>query len=259
MNLRLIIPCQCCVSSSRRDIIIQLVDLCCLPKMIKNLRISQQIPSYENHIFHILSSTPPPNSLKRLDVSNCYFLKDFFDIPPFLTHLTVSYPSLPRNTIKLPSTLEYLNISGYVRNTLYTSEPNHFYKYSHNWINMFPEDAPFLHTIKLHLYVSPEILFPAIIHFADTIRHLDCRILLSHMSDICMCENPCHLGRQLHLSMIRELKNLKELKFHSRLEKDDIENFPVSLKKLWMINVFNNRSLIEFANRKGIEVLELHH
>ncbi|PKK69497.1 hypothetical protein RhiirC2_850671 [Rhizophagus irregularis] len=257
-NLRLIIPCQCCISSSRRDIIIQITDLSCLPTIISNLTISQKIPSYDNHIFHILSSTPPPNSLRRLDVSNCFFLKDLFDITPTLTHLTVSYPSFPRNAIKLPSTLEYLNISGYVRDSPYTSESTNFCDYSKKWIDMFPEDAPSLHTLILHLYASPERLFSAILKFSNTIRHLDCRILLSHMSDICMCENPCHLGRQLHFNMIRELKNLKELKFHSRLEKDEIENFPVSLKKLWIINVFNNRSLIDFANRRGIEVLELH-
>ncbi|EXX78306.1 hypothetical protein RirG_016190 [Rhizophagus irregularis DAOM 197198w] len=71
----------------------QLMDLCCLPKSVNSFIICLQIPTYDNQIF---TSTPPPNTLKRLD---------------FLTHLTVSYPSLPRDTIKLPSTIEYLNIS----------------------------------------------------------------------------------------------------------------------------------------------------
>jgi hypothetical protein len=256
-NLKLIIPCQCCISSSRRDIIIQLVDLYCLPKTINNLTIRQQIPPYDNHIFHMLSSTPPPNSLKQLDVSKCFFLKDLFDLPPFLTHLTVCFPSKPRDTVKLPSTIEYLSISSYyyVYESInhYTLESVYLVEYSQNWIEMFPEDAPSLHTLKLHLCVSPEKLFPAIIRFADTIHHLDCRILLSNMNDR---EN---LGKQLQLGVIRESKNLKELKFHSRLEENEIENFPVSLKRLWMINGFNNRSIIDFANRRGIEVFELEH
>jgi hypothetical protein len=197
-----------------RLFIIQLVDLYCLPRSINNLTISLQTTTYDNYI---LTSTPPPNSLKRLDGSDCLFLRSMFDLPQYLTHLTVSYPSLPRDTVKLPSTIKYLNISGYIPKNLHNTlnNPNN---YSKGWINMFPDNAPFLRTLILHLYVSPKKLFPEIVRFADTLRYLDCRILLLNMIDIFICEKSCHLGKQIQLETIQELKNLVELKFHCRLE-----------------------------------------
>ncbi|CAG8558447.1 16914_t:CDS:2 [Rhizophagus irregularis] len=249
-NLKLVIPF---LLKLKQKINFQLMDLCCLPKSVNSFIICLQIPTYDNQIF---TSTPPPNTLKRLDVSNCFFLKNLFNIPKFLTHLTVSYPSLPRDTIKLPSTIEYLNISGYIRNTLHSSS-NCSYNYSKNWINTFPDNAPFLHTLILHMYASPQLLFPAIVRFADTIRYLDCRILLLNMIDISICEAPCYLGRQHQLDMIQELKGLVELRFHCRLEEKEIEKFPTTLKKLWLINGFNSQSIIDYAYRKGIKIFEL--
>ncbi|CAB5386864.1 unnamed protein product [Rhizophagus irregularis] len=249
-NLKLVIPF---LLKLKQKINFQLMDLCCLPKSVNSFIICLQIPTYDNQIF---TSTPPPNTLKRLDVSNCFFLKNLFNIPKFLTHLTVSYPSLPRDTIKLPSTIEYLNISGYIRNTLHSSS-NCPYNYSKSWINTFPDNAPFLHTLILHMYASPQLLFPAIVRFADTIRYLDCRILLLNMIDISICEAPCYLGRQHQLDMIQELKGLVELRFHCRLEEKEIEKFPTTLKKLWLINGFNSQSIIDYAYRKGIKIFEL--
>ena len=152
-----------------------------------------------------------------------------------------------------------MNISGYVRNTLYFNCKSNsaYYGYSEKWINIFPEVAPSLHTLILHLYAAPQALFPVINRFSDTIRHLDVRILITSLVDICVCEKSCHLGRQLHLEMVQGLKNLTELKFHNRLEENEIENFPVTLKKLWLTNRYNNQSLVNRAFKRGIEILEL--
>ncbi|CAB4491262.1 hypothetical protein RhiirA1_463653 [Rhizophagus irregularis] len=249
-NLKLIIPYT---FHLKQNICFQLMDLCSLPKSINSFVMCLQIQSYENQIF---TSTPPPNTLKRLDVSNCFFFKNLFDIPKFLTHLTVSYPSFPRDTIKLPSTIEYLNISGYIRNTLHSSS-NCPYYYCKKWIYTFPINAPFLHTLILHMYASPTLLFSSIVRFADTLRYLDCKILLLNTIDISTCEAPCHIGRQFQLEMIQKLKSLVELRFHCRLEEKEIDLFPTTLKKLWLINGFNNQSIIDYAYRKGIKVFEL--
>ncbi|GBC00866.1 hypothetical protein RclHR1_00040017 [Rhizophagus clarus] len=247
-NLKLLIPF---VSRLDRNIVIQLADLQHLPKSIADLSIIQQLP-YDDHV---LTSTPPPDTLKRLDVSNCFFLNNIFDIPRYLTHLTVSYPTLPRNTIKLPSTIEYLNVSGYIRNNSRISSCCRC-QYSKFWINMFPDNAP-IRTLILHLYACPKELFSAIVRYADTLRYLDCRILLLNTIDIASCEEPCHLGRNTQLETIQKLTNLTVLKFYCRLEDDDINNFPDSLKKLWLINEFNNQPLVDRAYRAGIQIYDL--
>ncbi|RIA92633.1 hypothetical protein C1645_804539 [Glomus cerebriforme] len=261
-KLSVLIPCKCMEIKTDRAIMIQSINLSKLPKKISNLKISQDLPGYNSHILYFLSSEfqDPPPTLKRLDVSQCFFMKDIFVLPPAITHLTVSYPSVPKNykSIKLPETLVYLNVSGYVRHMSYDYESTLIYRvYSDRWIDMLPVVAPSLQTLILHLYASPKKLFQTISsRYSDTIQHLDCRILLSKMIDKCVCENACHLGRCFQLAAIRTLKNLKELKFHNRLDEKEIENFPTSLKKLWLIHGYS-KSMIDCALERGISLYEL--
>ncbi|CAG8530602.1 12118_t:CDS:2 [Funneliformis mosseae] len=210
-----------------------------------------------------------PKSLKRFDVSRCSFVDDVFALPSTLTHLTVSYPSLPINyeNLKLPSTLEYLKISGFVYHLAYDCESQYTYQlYGDRWIQILPDSAASLHTLILHLYTdSPENLFSIISdRYARSLRHLDCCIFLScfaGLEDSCTCEvETCSLGECHRRTMIRSLTNLRELKLHNEVEDQDIEQLPVSLKELWLHPGYKQRvsaSSLRLTDKKGITIEEL--
>ncbi|PKK68006.1 hypothetical protein RhiirC2_867513 [Rhizophagus irregularis] len=177
-----------------------------------------------------------------------------------------------------PPTLKNLDIidSRYLH--VNNCDPHVFYD-PYNWnsesqINEWLNNKNLNHVKKLYLYgcmdltadgfsnifdqlIDLSIINCPQIRFADTLRYLDCKILLLNTIDISTCEAPCHIGRQFQLEMIQKLKSLVELRFHCRLEEKEIDLFPTTLKKLWLINGFNNQSIIDYAYRKGIKVFEL--
>jgi len=125
------------------------------PNHIKELILSQDLPQKKHRILkekdykqmglnnglqldarYVLVLNDPnvyPSSLERLNVSKCFFENNTFALPSqdktstfssSLTHLTASYPSLPQNhgSKSLSSTLEYLNVMGFVYHIAYEDD-----------------------------------------------------------------------------------------------------------------------------------------
>lgn len=205
-----------------------------------------------------------PKSMKRLDVSRCIFKNNAFALPHSLTHLTVSYPALPQNyeNIKLPSTLEYLNISGFVYHSAYESESTHQYLcYGERWLQMLPSNAPSLHTLILHLYVhNPKDLFSHIrSHYAQSIEFLDICICHSQVLEVgnCNCEGRNLLGQCCRRNMIQSLPNLTELLIHNEVGDKDFEKLPDSLKVLHLYTQYEeyvSAHVLESIERRGIQL-----
>ncbi|CAG8438615.1 9717_t:CDS:2 [Diversispora eburnea] len=214
----------------------------------------------------ILDSTDLyPKSMTRLDISRCLFKNNVFALPNTLTHLTVSYPTLPENheNIKLPSTLEYLNISGFIYHISYESESIHQYlNYGEQWIQMLPLNAPSLHTLILHLYThTPKNLFSYIkSRYAQSLKFLDICICYSPVIEIetCNCEDKNLLGQCCRRSMIQSLINLTELRIHNQVTDGDFENLPNSLKTFCLYSHFEehiSKSILE--NIKKDDIIQL--
>ncbi|RHZ47242.1 hypothetical protein Glove_586g20 [Diversispora epigaea] len=228
-----------------------------------NTNLNQQQQQQQQQQLIVLDSTDLyPKSMTRLDISRCLFKNNVFALPNTLTHLTVSYPTLPENHegIKLPSTLEYLNISGFIYHTSYESESIHQYlSYGEQWIQMLPLNAPSLHTLVLHLYThNPKNLFSYIkSRYAQSLKILDICICYSPVIEIetCNCEDKNLLGQCCRRSMIQSLSNLTELRIHNQVSDGDFEDLPNSLKTFCLYSHYEehiSKQILENIEKKGI-------
>nr|CAG8543188.1 12636_t:CDS:10 [Entrophospora candida] len=262
------------------------------PNHIKELILSQDLPQKKHRILtkndyeqmgpddglplrvkHVLVLNDPnayPSSLKRLDVSKCFFDNNLFALPSDrttslspLTHLTASYPSLPRDydTISLPSTLEYLNVTGFVYHAAYESDSHYTYHaYGRKWIDLLPKNAPSLHTLILHLYTyDPENLYSIIkSRYSKSLRKLDISICYSGITgfenDDCLCEKKCFQAQCYRRQMIRSLSNLNELRLHNTIYDGDLDQLPDSLKYFQKPKMPNSSKSLSSSSTATIKI-----
>lgn len=258
------------------------------PNQVTELVLSQDLPQHKHYVLtesdqmrlasvdslpfstvHPLALDTPdayPASLTRLNILQCSFQNDMFVLPRNLTHLTVGFPNVPQGfeTISLPSTLEYLHISGFIYHNAYMNETDHpYHEYGDRWIKMLPEEAPALHTLIMHVYLyNPARLYTLIgSRYASSLRHLDCCLLVSLITSYDnSCECPpgqCFMAQCHRRDMIRSLSHVRELKLHTHVDDEDLASLPDSVKDLWLYSSYIDDvtlAALGTLNERGVHI-----